>query len=246
MIRVRNLKKIYDGSKELVLDGISFSLDPGETLSIICPSGCGKTTLLYILAGLTQATSGEISLKAKSGEPAKQDISFVLQDFGLFPWKTVIENVSLCLELKHAPPRIIKEVTEKLLSKLGLETLRNRYPSQVSGGQKQRVAIARALASDPAILLLDEPFSSLDALTRESLQNTLLDLWLDTPITYAIVTHSIEEAVFLGKHIMVLTDQPTRIRKLVANEGFGTRDFRLKDEYFSKIKEIRSLIEYQT
>jgi len=221
-----------------VLDGISFTLSPGRTLAVIGPSGCGKTTLLYILAGLLHPTSGRVE-KGSGKEAAPPNTAFILQDYGLFPWKTVWENVFLAPKLKGWKRDKCRDVTAGLLDDLGLLPLADRYPVQLSGGQKQRVAIARALASDPSILLMDEPFSSLDALTRERLQDTILTMWRTRRLTYVLVTHSVEEAVFLGRHIMVLTDRPARVKVIIENRGFGNPNFRMEPEYFERIREVR-------
>ncbi len=243
MIHVEGLCKRFDPDEAHVLDGISFSLSPGDTLSIIGPSGCGKTTLLYILAGLLQPTSGSVDTGEEGTEIADVRTAFILQDYGLFPWKTVQENVALSPKLKGHSAKECREITAVLLEELGLASLGERYPVQLSGGQKQRVAIARALALDPSILLMDEPFSSLDAITRERLQDALLHTWQDRPLTYILVTHSVEEAVFLGRHIMVLTDRPARVKVMIDNPDFGERDFRMNQSYFEKINEVRRVME---
>lgn len=212
-------------------------------MSIIGPSGCGKTTLLYTLANLSSPTSGSIAIGSKHGDLSPCTTAIILQSFGLFPWKTVWENVALALKIRKTPKAEIYRVTAGLLEELGIDALASRYPVQISGGQQQRVAIARALATDPDILLMDEPFSALDALTREHLQNTLLAMWQKRRLTYVIVTHSVEEAVFLGRTIMILSDRPTRIRRIISNEGFGTQAFRMEDRYFETVRSIRRIME---
>ncbi|WP_419663992.1 putative ABC transporter, ATP-binding protein [Desulfosarcina variabilis str. Montpellier] len=243
MIHAKGLCKAFDENSGPVLEDISFSLSAGETLSIIGPSGCGKTTLLYMLADLSQPTSGSIAIGSTQGDRASCTTSIILQNFGLFPWKTVSENVALALKIRKAPKTVVASVTASLLEELGIGTLASRYPVQISGGQQQRVAIARALATDPDILLMDEPFSALDAMTREHLQNTLLAMWQKRRLTYVIVTHSVEEAVFLGRTIMILSDRPTRIRKVITNEGFGSQALRMEDQYFEMVRSIRRIME---
>jgi len=239
MIRVEGICKRFDPEQGDVLDRISFSLSQGNTLSIIGPSGCGKTTLLYILAGLLPPTSGTLR-KGKEGTRDKDiETAFILQDYGLFPWKTVWENVALAPKLKGKGKRECREITAALLEELGLGTLGGRYPVQLSGGQKQRVAIARALALKPSILLMDEPFSSLDAITRERLQDALLRTWQARELTYILVTHSVEEAVFLGRRIIILTDRPARVKAMIDNPGFGKQDYRMEQAYFEKLNEVR-------
>ena len=243
MITVKGLCKTFGTGGGLVLDDLSFSLSAGETLSIIGPSGCGKTTLLYMLADLAQPTSGSIAIGSAHEDRPRCKTAIILQNFGLFPWKTVSENVALALKIRKTPKAVVHRVTASLLEELGINALASRYPVQISGGQQQRVAIARALATDPDILLMDEPFSALDALTRERLQNTLLTMWQKRRLTYVIVTHSVEEAVFLGKSIMILSDRPTRIRKVIANAGFGDQAFRMQDGYFEMVRSIRRIME---
>ena len=240
MIAVHQLSKTFNPEDGAVLDGLSFELPAGETLAVIGPSGCGKTTLLYILAGLSAASAGKVKIGGRRG---RGHTAFILQDFGLFPWKTAAQNIALALELKGANAASRHKVAETLLTELGLEGLGQRYPVQLSGGQKQRVAIARALATDPDLILMDEPFSSLDALTREHLQNTMVDMWQRKGLGYIIVTHSVEEAVFLGRRIAVLTDRPTRVKALIDNPSFGTADLRFKNCFFDRIREVRRVME---
>ncbi len=239
MIKVQGLSKTYDPGDGAVFQGIGFSVDQGETLAIIGPSGCGKTTLLYILAGLLRPSSGRVEV----GRGAGCEVSFILQDFGLFPWKSVYDNVVLGLKIRKVPREKAKAVAEPLLEELGLSDLRERYPVQLSGGQKQRVAIARALAVEPEVLLMDEPFSSLDAITRENLQNTLLETWTGRRLTYVVVTHSVEEAVFLGGRILILTDRPARIKAVVENPGFGDPGLRTRPEFFECVSKVRGELE---
>ncbi|MGD9973129.1 MAG: ABC transporter ATP-binding protein [Desulfatirhabdiaceae bacterium] len=225
------------------MENITFQIDDGQTLSIIGPSGCGKTTLLYILAGLIQPTSGLTTMTGPVHVNKNGQSAFVLQDFGLFPWKTVTQNIELGLKLKRVPAAIRKETVNRLLTDMGLSGMGARYPSQLSGGQKQRVAIARALATDPDILLMDEPFSSLDAMTREHLQNLMRDMWIKNRISYLIVTHSVEEAVFMGRRILILTGRPGRINAVVDNPNFAVPDFRLQPEFFESQKQVRLALE---
>ncbi|MBL0713999.1 MAG: ABC transporter ATP-binding protein [Desulfosarcina sp.] len=240
MIAVRQLSKTFDPADGAVLDGLSFEVAARETLAIIGPSGCGKTTLLYILAGLSDPSDGSVFI---GGGRASGQTAFILQDFGLFPWKTASQNIVLGLQLQGADSGRRRRAAAALLDELGLTGLGGRYPVQLSGGQKQRVAIARALATRPDLILMDEPFSSLDALTREHLQNTMVDMWRRKALSYIIVTHSVEEAVFLGRRVAVLTDRPTRIKALIDNPSFGRTDLRCKDCYFDRIREVRREME---
>ncbi|RLG58136.1 MAG: ABC transporter ATP-binding protein [Candidatus Hydrothermarchaeota archaeon] len=235
MIRAESISMIYkDGT--IALEGVSFSIAKGESCSVIGPSGCGKTTLLFILSGLLKPTEGEILINSKN-------IALILQDYGLFPWKTVYENVSLGLEIRGVKKEEQRKIVLPLLEKLGLKGFENHYPRQLSGGMQQRVAFARALALNPEVLLMDEPFSSLDALTREKLQNFLLKLWINNKVTMVLVTHSIEEAVFLGRKIVVLSQRPGRVLKIIDNPEMGSLDYRNREEFFEKCREVRKSIE---
>ncbi len=219
-IRVEALGRDYDGVP--VLNDLSFTLPQGDTLSVIGPSGCGKSTLLYLLAGLDRPTRGQVHTGTSPDELRKKGrIAFILQDYGLFPWKTVGDNLSLPLELQGVPAERRSHAVRTMLDELGLSGFHNRYPIQLSGGQRQRVAIGRALITDPEILLMDEPFSSLDALTREHLQSTVFSLWQRRRPTCVLVTHNVPEAVFMGKHVMVLNGRPARKVMWLDNPCFG-------------------------
>ncbi|OGO38960.1 MAG: hypothetical protein A2147_06175 [Chloroflexi bacterium RBG_16_57_8] len=244
MIQVHNLSKRYGQNTPLVLSDLSFQVPPGDILSVIGPSGCGKTTLLYILGCLLSATSGEVMIGGKEASAPRRRTSFIFQDFGLLPWKTAWGNACVGMGINGIPKRQQQETAGALFRDLGLSHRKSSYPIQLSGGEKQRVAIARSLATDPDLLLMDEPFSALDAMTRENLQDTILAEWKERGFTAVLVTHSIEEAVFLGGRIMVLGRQPARIEAIIDNPGFGTEDFRLSDEYFSVIRRVRSAIDH--
>lgn len=243
MITVTDLHKSFDPHGGEVFSGVSFSLEKGDTMAVIGPSGCGKTTLLYVLAGLSAPTAGTVVIGDNRQGPEAGRAAFILQDFGLFPWKTVVQNVELGLTLQEVAPETIQKKTRSILEELDIAALSGRYPVQLSGGQKQRVAIARALATDPAILLMDEPFSSLDALSRERLQDILLTMWRRRKLTYIIVTHSVEEAVYLGRRIVVLGGKPTEIRSIIDNETFGRAGVRTDQNYFAQIKQVRRAME---
>ena len=231
-VQAQNLSKIFGNTP--VLEDLSFTLSAGETLSVIGPSGCGKSTLLYLLAGLEVPSSGSVS----TGDVSKGRIAFILQDYGLFPWKTVEQNLALPLELQGISTSQQRHATAAMLDELGLSGLEKRYPVQLSGGQRQRIAIGRALITQPDILLMDEPFSSLDALTREYLQTTVLDLWHRHRPTCVLVTHSVPEAVFLGKKIMVLSGRPARQILWLDNPCFGDSSCREQETYFSLTRQV--------
>jgi NitT/TauT family transport system ATP-binding protein len=242
MITVDRLSKRFEGGFQ-VIDGLSFSLDAGRTMAIIGPSGCGKTTLLYILAGLTRPTEGKVVINGRNVEGPSPEVSFILQDFGLLPWKTVLDNVCLGMKLRGTPADERVRRAERLLQELGLEQHRDHYPARLSGGERQRVAIGRALATEPKLLLMDEPFSSLDTLTRERMQDMLLDIRKRNGLTVAIVTHSIEEAAFLGDSVLVLGGRPATLRSLIGNQGVGEKGHRGTDSYFAACKSIRRAVE---
>ncbi len=240
MIILESVNRGYSGT--LILQDISFSIENGKSLSIIGPSGCGKTTILYMIAGLIPPSSGKISLNGKEIKGPDSGTSFILQDYGLLPWKTVNENVSLGMKIKKYPQQRITSTAEKILIDLGISTHRDKYPATLSGGEKQRVAIARALSTDPDILLMDEPFSSLDTLTREKLQQTVYDIHEKRNLTLITVTHSIEEAVFLGDTIIVMTTGPGRIISSISNLSRRKKDFRNSKEFYSLCSSIRVMI----
>lgn len=206
MIEVRDLAASYfeRGSKKMVFQGLSFEVSSISPLSVIGPSGCGKTTLLYLLSGLKSPEKGEILFRRERLDGHRRDIALVLQHYGLLPWKTVFQNASLGLRIRGFSKKETKEAVLPILEELHIDHLLNRYPNQLSGGEKQRVAIARALALRPSLLLLDEPFSSLDAFTREHLQNLILSICHQRELALVHVTHSIEEAVFLGERALVM------------------------------------------
>jgi NitT/TauT family transport system ATP-binding protein len=239
MIRVQNLTFTYPEGVEALGD-ISFSVKKGESCAIIGPSGCGKTTLLYLIAGLLPIQTGAIQVNGTT--TTRGNIPMILQDYGLFPWKTVWENVAMGLILKHLSHSEIKQRLEPILEELGLTPFTNFYPSQLSGGQRQRVAIARVLAMNPSLILMDEPFSSLDAMTREHLQRLLANIWKRHQITFIIVTHSIEEATFLGKKILVLTQRPARIRAEVENPHAGNLAYRSSKSFFETSSQLRKTL----
>jgi NitT/TauT family transport system ATP-binding protein len=242
MISVESISQTFDPLDGPVLQDITFQVENHQTLSIIGPSGCGKTTLLYILAGLIRPGSGRALLPGRRKDHAG-GIAFVLQDYGLFPWKTVHQNIELGMKLRKVPRQIRQQTVERLLQEMGLAGLGSRFPSRLSGGQQQRVAIARALATNPDILLMDEPFSSLDAMTREHLQNLMMDIWNRSRLSFLIVTHSVEEAVFLGQRILVMRGRPGRIRAVVDNPDFGTPAFRMTPAFFECQKQVRTALE---
>ena len=193
----------------LALDDVSLDVHEGEFVCLVGPSGCGKSTLLRIIAGLYQRTSGEMQVRTPPNRPAT---AMVFQEYALFPWRKVLDNVAFGLENRGVPKRERHEIALRHLARVGLREFAGAYPHQLSGGMRQRVGIARALATDPEILLMDEPFSALDAQTRYILQEELLRIWEETRKTVIYVTHSIDEAILLGDRIVLFTARPGRIK----------------------------------
>lgn len=182
---------------------------------MVGPSGCGKSTFLDILAGLSKPTSGNVYIDGKPITGPALDRGIIMQGYALFPWRTVEKNIEFGLEIKNIPKEKRREISKKFINLVGLKGFENRYPHELSGGMKQRVAIARALAYDPEVLLMDEPFAAVDAQTRESLQEELLNIWEKTNKTIIFITHSIEEAVFLADRVVVMTANPGRIKEII-------------------------------
>ncbi len=243
-VKVSDLSVTYKAGGGIVeaLAGLSFSIAPGETCAVIGPSGCGKSTLLYSLAGLVKQSAGRIEINGQPLTSERPETAVILQEYGLFPWKTVYANVALGLKLRHADKSSVAHQTETIMRLLNIWDYRRHFPRQISGGQRQRVAIARALTLQPTLLLMDEPFSSLDALTREDLQNTFLDIWRRDRLTTFIVTHSVEEAVFLGHKIMALSDRPAAILKIIDNPLMGDPDYRDSPQFHTTCSELRELL----
>jgi NitT/TauT family transport system ATP-binding protein len=211
-IRIHDLHKNFNGL--VAIDEVTFEIAHGEFFMIVGPSGCGKTTLLRILAGLESPTSGNIEIESpRSGRPLN---SMIFQGDSIFPWMTVWNNAAYGLKMRRAPKHLIKEVVNHYLARTGLTRFANYYPHQLSGGMRQRVSIARAFANDPEILLMDEPFSALDAQNKVLLQEELLRIWEEHKKTVVFITHSVDEAVFLGDRIMVMTAQPGKVKTFVS------------------------------
>ncbi|MBZ4686747.1 MAG: NitT/TauT family transport system ATP-binding protein [Clostridia bacterium] len=228
--------------KITVLQSVNLALAQGKIGVIIGPSGCGKSTLLNVLSGLNLDYRGQVLID-KNPPHRTRETALILQDYGLLPWKTVWDNVCLGLQIRKVPKKDIITKTEKILKRLGLLTLAKRYPTQLSGGQRQRVAIARSLVLEPKLLLMDEPFSSLDALTREEMQNLLLQIWKETNLTILLITHNIEEAVFLGQKIFIMSPCPGTIIQEVNNEIAGDYDLRGKMGFLEMCNYLRSFFQ---
>ena len=198
-----------------VLNGVDLSIRKGEFITLVGPSGCGKSVLLDIIGGLTNLTSGKVYHDEKSIEGPNAKTGYVFQQYALFPWRNALSNIEFGLETKNISKEERTKIATKLLSLFGLSGFGDRFPYQLSGGMQQRVAIARALATNPDVLLMDEPYAALDAQTREILQDELLRIWEETHTTVIFVTHSIDEAVYLADRVAVFTARPGVIKQVV-------------------------------
>ena len=249
MIKIKSLGFNYKATP--IFDDFNWEVQSGDLWAILGPSGCGKSTLLSLLAGLLSPTSGTISINKQVLIRPRPQTGLILQDYGLLPWATVGQNAGLGLELRnfygadgvHAP-KILSgmESLDFWMEKLGLTSLVNKFPGQISGGQRQRTAIARTLILKPDLLLMDEPFSSLDAPTRESLQCLTLELFLEEQLTVIMVTHSIEEAVLMGRKILLLNTPPNSVAHVIENNNAGTSGYRESSEYQAACKNLRTLM----
>jgi NitT/TauT family transport system ATP-binding protein len=210
------------------LDGFDIDVEEGEFLSIVGPSGCGKSTFLNILLGLLKPDSGEVLMHGKKITGPGSDRAMVFQEFGLLPWRTVQNNIELGLELKRTSAAKRRAVAERLVSLVGLGGFENHYPHELSGGMKQRVGLARALATDPDVLLMDEPFAALDAQTRDLMQVELLRIWREARKTVLFVTHQIDEAIYLSDRVMVMSKRPGRAKKSFSVELTRPREYEMR------------------
>jgi len=197
----------------LALDGVNEEVKEGEFLSIVGPSGCGKSTFLGVVSGILPATQGQIILDGKPISGPRPEIAMVFQDSSLFPWRTVLKNVLFGLEIQKVDGKRSMERAQKLIDLVDLKGFENHYPAELSGGMQQRVNLARALAVDPAVLLMDEPFASLDAQTRELMQLELLSIWEKTRKTVIFITHQIGEAIYLADRVSIFTARPGKVRE---------------------------------
>lgn len=222
---------------ETVLEGFDLALPPGSATAVIGVSGCGKSTLLQVLAGLLPATSGTVRVAGSPVAGVRPGTGLILQSLGLFPWKTVAENVALALDPLGVPAVEARRRTAEALADLGLEAVAAKYPAQLSGGQAQRTAIARTLVRKPDLLLMDEPSASLDALTREEFQDLVLELHRTHPTTLVVVTHGIEEAVVLGQSIVVM--EKARPPQILLNPLFGRPELRADPGFGPFCQQVR-------
>ena len=229
-LEVVGLRKAYarDGQTLEVLDLARLAVADGEFVTVVGPSGCGKSTLLHVLGGFIPGDAGDIRVHGREVVGPGPDRGMVFQEFSLFPWRTVSGNVGWGLEVRGAPAAERAAIVNRYLELTGLSEFRDHLPAELSGGMKQRVALARVLAFDPKVLLMDEPFGALDAQTRELMQEELTRLWERTGKTIVFVTHDIEEAVYLGDRVVVLTARPGRIRQEIRIELPRPRGLEIK------------------
>jgi NitT/TauT family transport system ATP-binding protein len=245
LVEIKNVSKTYetDGNKILVLDNINFSLEDNDFVCIVGPSGCGKSTLLRIIVGLERPNSGEVLFKGEVISPDNPKVAMVFQNFALFPWLTVQENIELVLESLKLGKDIGKAAC-KYIKAVGLDGFEKVYPRELSGGMKQRVGFARALAVEPVLLCMDEPFSSLDALTSQNLKDELLMLWADPgmpPDAVIMVTHNVEEAVYMANRIIILSHRPGKVVADLRIELERPRN-RKDPEFYRWVDKVYSLI----
>ncbi len=249
---VDNISKVFPARKMATatqaLKNFSLEVGNGEFVCIVGPSGCGKTTLLKIIAGLETASQGSVRLNGNKVEAPGPERGMVFQDFALYPWRDVVGNVEFGPEMRYLPRSERSEISQKYVSLVGMEGNEHKYPAQLSGGMKQRVAIARALANKPDILLMDEPFGSLDAQTRFVMQNELLRIWNEDRKAVIFVTHNVEEAVYLAERVVVMTAGPGAVKGIYpialsyprsrADHGFISLREKITDSITEEVKLI--------
>jgi len=230
-IQAKNISLTFrpkDREPVTALDGFTLDVAKGEFVALVGPSGCGKSTFLNILLGLLRADTGDIRMNGTAITGPGSERAMVFQEFGLLPWRNVLANVELGLELKGIPTASRRESAMELLEMTGLAGFERHYPHELSGGMKQRVGLARALATDPEVLLMDEPFAALDAQTRDLMQTELLHIWDRTKKTVVFVTHSIEEAAYLSDRVVVMTARPGRTKEILRIRLPRPRDYEMR------------------
>jgi NitT/TauT family transport system ATP-binding protein len=235
-VEIHNLRVAF--GKEVILDHFSLNLNEGEIYAVIGPSGCGKSTLLKAINGIIQPQNGVIRIKSELSDPKKHNIGYIPQHYGLLNWFKVKKNISIGENIKQSQ----NLQKDEIIKKLGLEELLERYPNSLSGGQKQRVALARAWILEPDLLLMDEPFSALDTFTAETSKNLFLNLWKQQKITTLFVTHNIQEAVQMGKHIVILSHRPAQIARIIENPLFQKGASRSHDDFYHFTQEVNGIL----
>jgi NitT/TauT family transport system ATP-binding protein len=247
IVDVKNVGKTYDGGVEALAD-VNVALHNGGLCTLLGPSGCGKTTLLKIIAGLILPNRGEIWVKGKKVDGPGPERAFVFQDFALLPWGNVLRNVGFGLELRGMPKEERDQIARKHIEEVGLKAFESSYPHQLSGGMRQRVGLARAFAVDAEIILMDEPFSSVDEQTRRKFQEELLDLLKNKKKTVIFVTHSIEEAAYLSDQIVLLSARPGTVSKIIQpnidRQGRSPDEIRRDKNYLDAVDEIWQILKH--
>jgi NitT/TauT family transport system ATP-binding protein len=242
-----DFEKRHDGDKLNAIKNLSFSVSTGRFLCVVGPSGCGKTTLLNVLAGLLEPSAGTLLFNGQQVRGPGRDRAMVFQSGALLPWRTVLGNIRYGMELQKMPKAEAGIRARELCTLVGLDEFENSYPHELSGGMQQRVNLARALATDPKLLLMDEPFASLDAQTRELLQLEVLKIWQQTQQTVIFITHQIEEAVFLADEVVVMTARPGQIKTIIPIDLPRPRDYALKKSarFHQYVDQLRDLVQQE-
>jgi len=241
---VYELEKIYvdphTAEEVIAIQGLNLEIKDNEFVSVVGPSGCGKTTFLHMLAGLRKSTKGKMYVNGIEVVKPGADRGVVFQDYALFPWRTALENVEFGLKIKKIPLQERREIANNYLKMVGLDGFQNKFPKDLSGGMQQRVGLARALANKPSLLLMDEPFASVDALTRMNLQELLTQVWENERRTVIFITHSVEEAVFLSDRVVVFSCRPAKCKKIFTVDLQRPRSWSTlqANPYFNDLKAI--------
>ena len=249
VLEIKNVNKTFplEKSQISVLENVSFSVDKDEFICLVGPSGCGKSTVLRIIAGLEKADSGEVLFNGQPQTSPNPKLTMIFQLFGLLPWRTALENVEVPLEVLGIKKEARVEIATNYLRMVGLEGFENTYPHDLSGGMKQRVGIARALALQPQVLLMDEPFSSLDELTAKTLRELVLEIWRDPSLptnTFVMVSHNVEEAVYMADRVVVMSPRPGKVVGEVKVNLPRPRTQYLRDQkYFQSVDEVVAILE---
>jgi len=243
VIAIKDLTVKYQTKNEeiVALDRLNININRGDIYTFIGPSGCGKSTFLYVLSGILKDYSGSILIDGQPINPKSQRIGLILQNYGLLPWKTVYQNAMLGVKIKNQLP--VDKYSNYIFRKLGIDGFLDRYPKELSGGQQQRVALARAFILKPDLLLMDEPFSALDAISREEMQELFLNIWKENNVTTIFITHSVDEALYLGRKIVVFSPSPGQILKVIDNPCFQLDNLRYRDEYYDMSMKLRKILD---
>lgn len=244
MVNIEDLTVYYGNSK--ALENVNLHIEKGQICAVIGPSGAGKSTLLKVMAGIIKDYNGSVYINGINGNPKVHSIGFIPQNYGLLPWKTVEQNIFLSCKIKHGKKNIDMEFYKMLLKELNIEKHAKHYPDSLSGGEKQRAAIARAFLLKPDLLIMDEPFSALDVMTREDVQKLFLDIWKKHNATTILVTHDIKEAAFLGQKIAIMSEVPGKIQKVIDNSMFGKCTCSFSEETNSMIDGIRKMLKRES